>query len=161
MAQLTHEVLIQAPVAEVFAYAHDPRHWAEWFVGLSGPDSLSGGPAAGTTGRFHYLMAGIRFPLTLTIADDRIDARGALCTVLIDGAFTGTQVVTYGPKDGGTLVTFDVDYTPPGQLLGKIADLFVVERMQEHALAQSLTNLKVRVEAMARTRTAAPTSPAG
>jgi ligand-binding SRPBCC domain-containing protein len=147
MARIVKDVTIMAPAGEVYAFAHDPRHWAEWFVGLSGPTELTGEGEAGTVGEFTYKMAGIPFPLTITVTEAGEKAGHFYCKTGFTGPLAGYQVVTFTPQGERTVVAVEVEYTVPGKALGRIADRLVIERMEEHAADSTLANLKALIEA--------------
>ena len=147
MARLTKSIMIDAPAAQVYAFAHDPRHWAEWFTALSGPQDLTGDGSPGTIGEFTYKMAGIHFPITITVDETSEQPGYYVCKTSFTGPIAGSQVFTYTLKGTQTEVAADVEYTVPGKALGRIADHLVIERMEEHAAENVLANLKALVEA--------------
>jgi coenzyme Q-binding protein COQ10 len=50
------------------------------------------------------------------------------------------------PKNGGTQITTEFDYTVPGSVLGKVADRLLIEKLQRRDFQHSLENLKLLVE---------------
>jgi len=143
MAHIKKSILIHAPVEKVFAFARDPNHWASFWVGLSEPEEVSGTGEVGTVVKHSYLMAGMRFPVTSRVLEDHIGPEGGQWKGKIEGPLAGEQTWTYRPKNGGTEVTADIEYTVPGSALGRIADRLVIERIQERSLEQTLENLKL------------------
>jgi uncharacterized membrane protein len=146
MAFLQQGVVIHAPVEEVYAVARNPNRWPVWFVGMSEIEKLEGRGEVGTVAEFGYMMAGIRFPVTVEVLEDHIDEEGARWKGKIEGPLAGEQTWVYRPKDGETEVAVDMEYTVPGKALGKIANRLIIERTQERSLVQTLENLKILCE---------------
>ena len=147
MAHITKNITIDGPAGATYAFAHDPRHWAEWFVGLSEPTELTGEGDAGTVGKFTYKMAGIHFPMTITVTEAGEQAGTYHCKTTYTGPIAGDMLVTFTPQGARTAVVAEVEYTVPGKALGRIADRLVIERLEEHAAESTLANLKALVEA--------------
>ena len=147
MAHLKKSIFVNAPVEEVYAFARDPKRWATWYIGLSEPKSQTGEGEAGTVIEHALLMAGVEFALKTTVLEDHISSEGARWRGQGEGAFAAEQTWTYTPKDNGTEVTADVEYTVPGRALGKVADRLLIERMNANGLEQTLENLKLLCEA--------------
>ncbi len=58
---------------------------------------------------------------------------------------TSTIVFTFAPHEGGTKLDFEVDYTIPVPVLGKLAEKLVFKRNQREAQL-SMENVKERME---------------
>ncbi len=149
MTHLHKTILIHAPVDKVYALARDPNRWATWYVGLSEPEKVTGDGGVGTVSEHYYLMAGMRFPVTSEVLEDRSGPEGAQWKGKIIGPLAGEHTWTYTPHNGNTEVTADIEYTVPGKALGKIADRLIIERMTERSLEQTLENLKLLCEGSA------------
>lgn len=93
-----------------------------------------------------YLLAGMRFPVTSRVLEDHFTPEGARWKGQIEGPLAGEHTWIYTPKEGGTEVTVDMEYTVPGALLGRIADRLIIEHMQERSLEQTLENMKLLCE---------------
>jgi hypothetical protein len=63
-----------------------------------------------------------------------------------EGGVKSTQIWTFEPENGGTKVTFEVEYTVPIPVIGKLAEAIVV-KMNDHEGDVLLANLKSRMEA--------------
>ncbi|BAJ64698.1 SRPBCC family protein [Anaerolinea thermophila] len=146
MAHVKKSIYIHAPVEKVYALARDPNRWATFYVGLSEAEEITGHGEVGTVVKHHYLMAGMRFPVTSRVLVDSIGPTGAQWKGKIEGPLDGEQTWDYIPKNGGTEVTVSIDYTLPGAVLGRIANRLLVERIQERAMEQTLENLKILCE---------------
>ncbi|MCP4205079.1 MAG: SRPBCC family protein [bacterium] len=149
MSHLRRVTHIHAPLEAVYATAHDPKHWSDWYVGISDEKKLEAGP-----GRSRYLMVGTPFPLTQKVLDDHVSKKearwktrtegdaeiaevGPVCGLLM---LSGEQDWLYRPKDGETEVAVALDFTVPEHLAG--ADRELVERIEAECLEQSLDNLR-------------------
>lgn len=148
MAHIRQSVIIRAPIEQVYAFARDPRHWADFWVGLSEPLELTGAGEVGTVVKHSYLMAGVSFPVTSRVLEDYFGPEGARWQGSIEGPLAGEQTWLYTPVEDGTQVTADIEYTVPGSAFGRIANRLIIEHMQERALAQTLENLKMLCEAL-------------
>ena len=100
-------------------------------------------PNGGTTNRWVYKMAGMH--LQGTSEDVEYVANQRFITKT-KGGVQSTQTWTVQPEDGGTKVTFGVEYTVPIPVLGKLAEAFIV-KMNEREGDLILVNLKARMEA--------------
>jgi uncharacterized membrane protein len=148
MAHIKESIVINAPPDKVHALARDPLRWSTWYSGLSDPKSVEGDGGAGTVVEHDYLMAGIHFPVTTQVTKDCKNPDGS-CSHRneFEGPLSGWQTWEYIPKDGGTEVVAEIEYSAPGKALGKVADRLIIERMQERAARETLERLKVLVEA--------------
>lgn len=153
MRHLHKEVLIRAPLKRVLEVARDPRHWSDWYVGVSEACEL---PCDEATGRHEYLTVGMRFPLAGPLLEelsspDRAEwiahdeetpecARvGTCCTQVMIG---GEQRWTYTSHDGSTEVEVDVDFEAPVAAAGRRIDPTVVDSLEAQVVERSLSNLR-------------------
>ncbi|HLA82178.1 MAG TPA: SRPBCC family protein [Thermoleophilia bacterium] len=152
MTHIHDSITINAPVDRVYALARNPRKWSTWWVGLSDPKKVKGDGSSGTEVEQDYLVAGFPFHIKNRVLDDRVDPDGtAHWRGVFEGKIHGEQKWDYVPSDdGGTLVNADIDYSLQsnaiGELLGRVADRLIIERMEERAIHQTLENLKFMVE---------------
>lgn len=146
MTQIRKNILINAPIEKVYAFARDPEKWNTWFVGLSAPEEIKGRGEAGTTSKHKYMMAGLSFPMTARVVEDTPGPKTAHWRGTFEGPLSGQHVWTYTAKGDATEMTGELDYTIPGNVVGKIADKLVIEKLQERAIEHSLDNLKLLCE---------------
>jgi len=147
MARIKKSIVINAPVEKVYAIARDPHRRATWYVGLSEPDRVTGNSEVGTVVEHAFLMADVHFPVTTTILEDHGNPEGSRWRAKNEGALAGEARWTYTPKDGGTEVTSETEYTVPGKALGKLADRLLIERMNARAMEDTLANMKLVCDA--------------
>jgi len=97
----------------------------------------------GFSNHWKYKMAGMR--LSGTSEDIEYVANQRIVSKTKGGA-DSIQTWTFQPEDGGTKVTFAVEYTIPIPVLGKIAEAVIV-KMNDHEGKIILDNLKAIMEA--------------
>ena len=141
MTTITKSIDISAPVENVFAYLSDPRNLPEWFVGVSEVTDVRGS-GVGQHNRWTYTMIGIPFhgesKLTEHVPNQRLIFEQT-------GGMTSIITFTFAPLESGTKLGFDVDYTIPVPVLGKLAEKVVFQRNQREA-QMSMENIKERLE---------------
>jgi hypothetical protein len=147
MSKGKRSILINAPFDKVAEYGKNPKEWAHWYANLSEPKKLVGDGEAGTVAEFTYSMLGMHLPMTVEVKECSSTPDKQVWVGTFTGPLSGTQTVTYLAKDNGTEVNIEIDYTVPGSILGKIADLVVIEKIQENATIATLESLKVICEA--------------
>lgn len=148
MSSLKETIFINAPLEKVVGYAMDPKEWAHWYAHLSEPVKLVGDGEAGTVGEFKYSILGIHLPMTVEVKDCSHSPEKHVWMGTFEGPLSGTQTFTYVAKDGGTEVIAAIDYNMPENIVGKVANLLVVEKIQENATIATLKNLKAICENM-------------
>jgi coenzyme Q-binding protein COQ10 len=147
MTHMNRTLVIHAPMEKVYAVARDPNRWPTWFVGMSEIDNLTGEGGVGTVVECDYTLAGMHFPVTVKVVEDRLDTEGGRWKGTIEGPLAGEQTWTYAPQGGDTEITVDLEYTVPGKALGKIADRLIIERAQDRTAEQTMENLRAICEA--------------
>ena len=143
MAKVSKTITINAPVEKVFGYIDEPTNLPEIWPSLVEIKDVQPLPNGGHSDRWVYKMAGIRFEGTSEgtehVANQRIVSK-------TKGGVESTQTWRFQPEAGGTKVTFEVEYTVPIPVLGKLAEAVIV-KMNEHEGDLILANLKARMEA--------------
>jgi len=137
-------ITINAPVEKVFSYLQDnPTNLLEIWPNMVEIEDVQHLPKGGTSFRWAYKMAGIRFKGTSEdieyIANQRVVSK-------TKGGIETTYTWTFQPKDGGTEMSVEVDWAIPLPVLGKLAEALLVKQ-QEREFAVVLANLKDRMEA--------------
>lgn len=146
MSHIEKKILIHAPVEKVYDMARDPNRWNTWWVGLSEPEQINGKGEVGTVVKQNFLLAGIPFPVTSKVTEDKRDPKEAHWKGNFEGPLEGHQEWDYIARGNDTEVVARIDYTVPGKALGKLADKMIIEKMQERSAEQTLENLKLLVE---------------
>jgi uncharacterized membrane protein len=143
MAKVRKEITINAPVEKVFSYVDDPTNQPEIWPSLVEVTDVKPLPNGGHTDRWIYKMTGMRLKGTSEGTEHIPNKR---IVVKTKGGVKSTQIWTFQPDAGGTKVTFEVEYTVPIPLLGKLAEAIVV-KINDHEGDIILANLKARMEA--------------
>ena len=143
MAKVKKTITINAPVEKVFGYVSEPTNLPEIWPSLVEVKDVQRLPNGGTSNRWVYKMAGIRLEGTSEDTEYVPNQRRVAKT---KGGVQSTQTWTFQPEAGGTKVTFEVEYTVPIPVLGKLAEAVIV-KMNEHEGDLLLDNLKARMEA--------------
>ncbi len=147
MSHISEHILINAPIEKVRDLAIDPSKWSIWYSGLGEAEEIEGDGGPGTTVKHSYLMAGVHFPVTTKVTDGHENSDGSYThRNEFSGPLSGWQTWDYKPKDGGTEVVAEIEYTVPGKALGKLADRLVVERVQQRAAHETMERLKILAE---------------
>ncbi len=153
MSHLKRTTRIHAPLEKVYALVHDPKHWSEWYVGISDEKDLD---ALGARGEHRHLMVGTPFPLTQRVLDDhlgpseahwRAKASGPPQWVDVSGPcpllmLAGEHDWTLRTDGDDTEVTVVMDYMVPSEFLEQATDRPVIERMEAECVERSLDNLR-------------------
>jgi uncharacterized protein YndB with AHSA1/START domain len=127
---------IARPPADVFAYATDPTRFAEWQKDVVRVE-MAGERRFVTTRRFARAERTLTQEITESSAPHRWAARG------LDGPIRPTATITVEPSDGGSRVTFSLDFEGHGM---GVALLPLVRRQTRHGAPRSYANLKRLLE---------------
>jgi len=142
MIKTGKSITINAPVKKIFDYLMEPTNQPEIWPSLMEIKDVQRLPDGKTKNRWVYKMAGIRLEGTSegveSVANQRIVSK-------TKGGVESTQTWIFQPEAGGTKVTFEVEYTVPIPVLGKLAEAIIV-KMNEHEGEVILANLKSRME---------------
>ena len=134
--------VIDAPPEKVFSRLDDPKNRVEEFPGVLEVKDITG-EGVGKQFRLVYKMFGMRFETEFTrteyVLNERIASK-------VKGGITGKNLVTMEPHNGGTKMTYTVEYTVPIPLVGKIAEK-LLKKQNEREAEVFLSNLKARLEA--------------
>ena len=153
MSHLKRTIRIHAPLGSVYDLAHDPKHWSDWYVGLSEETDLDAGRGPG---EHRHLMVGAPFPLTQRVVEDKLGKEEAHWRAKAEAPTESVEVSrsckmillagnfdwTYKKAEGDTEVTVVLDFAVPTDLLEEASDRQVIERLEAKCLEQSLENLK-------------------
>ena len=142
MKKAVKSISIKSPVEKIFNYISEPTNQPEIWPSLIEIKDVQRLPDGKTKNRWVYKMAGIRLEGTSegveSIANQRIVSK-------TKGGVESTQTWMFQPEGDGTKVTFEVEYTVPIPVLGKLAEAIIV-KMNEHEGGVILANLKTRME---------------
>jgi len=144
MTRVEASVDIQAPLAEVFAYASDWRKWEDWWEGVSDfkpTTELTRG--SGTRYAYKAWIAGITLNLETEINEfaENVGWKG----IVTKGPPHRTQWIFEGLGDH-TRLTYILEYSLPVPVLGSLLDILFMRPGWQRRLEKSLQNLKVFFE---------------
>ena len=141
MATINNSTHINAPVEKVFAYVTEPMNAPEFIVSLSEVTDVTGS-GVGQHWNWKYKMIGIPLHGESTVTEQVPNEREVLKG---KGGITSTFTWTFAPDEGGTKLDWEVDYTIPVPVLGKLAEKLVLKR-NEREMAMNLQNIKEQME---------------
>ena len=142
MTKIVNTGTIKAPVEKIFDYISEPSNLPEIWPSLVEVKDVQRLPDGGTKFRWVYKMAGIHLEGTSEGVDSVANQRIVSKT---KGGVESTQTWMFRPEGDETKVTFEVEYTVPIPVLGKLAEAIIV-KMNEHEGEVILANLKTRME---------------
>jgi uncharacterized membrane protein len=138
MAKIKKTITINAPVEKVYGYIADSHNLPEFWPSMVEIKDVKKDESF----KWVYKMAGMRFEgaseVTEAIANERRVTKSS-------GGIPNTFAWTFQPEQVGTKLTFDIEYTVPVPLLGKLAEAIIV-KMNEREADTMLENLKTRME---------------
>ena len=144
MAKTAKSITIKAPAEEIFDYLSEPTNLPEIWPSLVEIKDVQKLPSGGNRNRWVYKMAGIRLEGTSESEDTECVPNQRLVSKT-KGGVESTQTWMFQPEADGTKVTFEVEYTVPIPVLGKLAEAIIV-KMNDHEGELILANLKARME---------------
>ena len=142
MAKVEKEVILEAPIEEVFSYVSNPHNGLEFWPSLLEVNDVKPLPNGGYSGRYVYTMSGIRF-----------EGQGEYTEIIPNqwfvietrGGVNSTITWTFRSRGNITRVTLTVEYKVPILLLGKLAEAIIV-RMNEQEGDVIMANLQARFQ---------------
>jgi len=143
MAKLKKTITINAPVEKVFGYWQKPTNLLEVWPSMVEVKDVKQLPNGGYSFQYVYKMAGMRLKGTSEDTEYVLNQRTVNKS---RGGVQATQTFTYQPEASGTKLIWEIEYTVPVPLLGKLAEAIIV-KMNERESELVLSNLKARMEA--------------
>jgi uncharacterized membrane protein len=144
MLRVVKQIEIDVAREHVFAHVADVQNMPQWTTFVREIEITSGeGKSRGTTDRSVFKVG----PKAKTV--------DAECTEYEQGVAFGRKFtsgvdwderMTFAASNGGTVVEWAVEYTPPMGLLGEFVDLVFMGRLVQNELEASLENLKAALE---------------
>src|SRR5713226_6624855 len=140
MSEIRKSVMIDATAAELFAIVDDPTNFPKYVPNVTGVEDVTTSTGRiGDTFRVLYKVLGVSFSEKFTT----IEHEGAKrITSSFKGGMTGTFRWTFEPHGEQCQVGVQIDYGVAGGVLGKAADLMMLERANAQAIEGMLENLR-------------------
>ena len=144
MARVRETVEIDAPVEMVWAVVHeDFKNATKWTSSLDHVDILTDGlTRKGTELRYTLTTPGGK--QQLEVEHTTVTPGRTVAGRFIKGPIKGTWKYAYAEKDGGTRLTYSMDYEPNG--LGARLFFGIIEKQVPNDLSKTLASLKKYVE---------------
>ncbi|HXW35198.1 MAG TPA: SRPBCC family protein [Acidimicrobiales bacterium] len=143
MAFVQRSVQIKASPEETMALLSDASRWPDWYPGMTDLDLVAPFPEKEGKVTFKVRSAGMSIPVTETVIDYQPDK---LQLFQMEGMLSGRARWELTPEGDGTRLTATFDYALSGGVFGKIADAFIVKRLNTKSLEEGLNNFKALVE---------------
>jgi uncharacterized membrane protein len=142
--KVRESVEIDAPVDKVWAVVHeDFKNANKWTSSLDRVDVLTDGPMGKGT-ELRYTISTPGGKQELEVEHTAVTPGKAVAGRFIKGPIKGTWKYSYAEKDGGTRLTYAMDYEPNG--FGARLFFGVIERQVPNDLVRTLASLKKYVE---------------
>lgn len=125
------------------ALLSDASRWPDWYPGMTDLDLVAPFPEKEGKVTFKVRSAGMSIPVTETVIDYQPDK---LQLFQMEGMLSGRARWELTPEGDGTRLTATFDYALSGGVFGKIADAFIVKRLNTKSLEEGLNNFKALVE---------------
>jgi len=143
MTKIERSITIDAPVERVFAYLADPMANPEWLPGMVEVKEVHlAEEGVGTTHRWVYKMAGIRFEGENSTTEYLPNQRIVTET---KGGIESIWTWVFEPHEAGTKLNLTVEYGVPTGVLRKLTEPFVVRQNRREAVL-AMANIKARME---------------
>lgn len=140
MSRITKTVSIKASPKEVLAYIADVKNHPAFISALKSVSNLKGSlRQVGEGWDWTFVIAGMEIQGKAETAEYVEDKLYSFKTT---SGIMSTFIYSVKPEGDGTQLTADVDYEVPQNVLGKIADKAVVERMLDQDGDTAVQNLQ-------------------
>lgn len=144
MVKVSKSVHIDAPVKKVFEYFSEPTNLPEIWPSVVEVHDVQRSGGEVQSWRYAYKMAGMKFNGQTEVVEWTENQR--VITDNEGGGLSARIETSYIAERDGTSVAWDIEYTIPGALLGKLAEPFI-KNLNEREAETVLANLKDRMEA--------------
>ena len=143
MPTIKRDIFIEATPETVTAVTEDAHRLSEWFTGVERVEVVGDWPAVSSVAYLNMKAPGMAFRMTFTcleyVANEKL-------VIQMDGLMKGTNTWQYEAKDGGTAVSYTLEYTLANSTEGQEMGQLISQQANEISIGQSLNKLKVLVE---------------
>jgi hypothetical protein len=140
MSRVTRVVTVKAVPRQVIDYISNVNNHPAFIPPLVSVENLQGDPRQpGTTWEWTFVMAGVQIRGR---AETVVAREGERFSFKTTAGIESTFTYSAEPADGGTRLTLDVVYEVPQNVLAKVLDRAVVERMNEAEADQVVENIR-------------------
>jgi len=140
MSEIRKSVTVDATAAELFDIVDDPTNFPKYVPNVTGVEDVTSSKVRiGDTFRVIYKVLGVTFDEKFTTTEYE---RAKRITSSFKGGMTGTFRWTFEPHGEQCKVSVQIDYGVAGGVLGKAADLMMLERANAKSIEEMLENLR-------------------
>ena len=141
MAKITKSIIINAPVEKVFEYLNDPMNMLEWHPSVIGIRDVTG-RGENQKWTWDYQLMGFTFTGEVQVVSSVVNTQR---TIKSTGDIESTRNWRLRREAGGTRLDYELEYTIPTPVIGKIGELLAIQR-SERVVDMALANVKERME---------------
>jgi Polyketide cyclase / dehydrase and lipid transport len=147
VSKVSHSVLVDASLAEVWDYYFEPRAWPAWVDGFGRTEASDGYPDAGGSLRWRSIPAG-RGEVTEHVLEH--EPRRVHRAAFRDPESAGELRTTFEIAGQGTAVTQELEYRLRSRgPFTWLTDRLFIRSQVRGSVARSLARLKLEVEELA------------
>ena len=144
MPTIEQKIIINAPVAKVYAMIANAANWTEYVTSLTEVSNVSSpGLEPGTTYDWEYRMLGVKLSGTGVVTDNVFPQSFAM---RMEGTIPMTEKYALREVDGATELSIIINYTMPGKVLERIANSKLVEKLNQREGENILAKVKLLCE---------------
>jgi uncharacterized membrane protein len=144
MSKVIKTAFIKADSKKVLDYIHNVNNHPAFISALKSVENVSGdSKQAGTNWEWTFVMGGVEVKGKAQTAEYVEGKRYSFKTT---NGINSTFIYSVEPDSGGTKLTIEVDYEAPDNVLAKIMDKAVIERLNEQEGDRAAENLKAILE---------------
>lgn len=140
MPRISHNVIIDSPLEDVFAYASDWEKWTEWFEGVADFKPITKLKRGNGT-IYRYKAKYIGFSATIeTEIHEFVENKG--WTGIAHNGLPHKTFWQFENINGKTGFTYGLEYKVPIPFIGSMLDKLIMKPMWERIIRKSLQNLQ-------------------
>ena len=144
MPTIEQKIIINAPVAKVYAMIANAANWTEYVTSLTEVSNVSSpGLEPGTTYDWEYRMLGVKLTGTGEVTENIFQQSFAM---RMEGTIPMTEKYSLREVAGGTELSITINYKMPGKVLEKIANSKLVEKLNQREGDNVLAKIKLLCE---------------
>lgn len=144
MSKFTKKIKIKASPKKVFEFVVAPENWTKYVTSLVNVrDHNPKKVKKGMTFKWTYRMLGINMhgkgEVTEFVQNKKFGLK-------MEGAHPIAEKYSFDAKDGGTELTFEIEYEIPGKIMGVVEKTGLVEKINRKESENVLSKIKMFCE---------------
>lgn len=145
MSKVSSLIVIEKLIEEVFDYTASPVNGPSFIPNLNENTNIKPEkPGLGQTFDWHFNLIGVDLKGKAEVIE--FD-RPKKATIKTWGSTNSIWRYLFEKENGNTKITVEVDYEIPENILGKLMDKLIIEKINQKSARQMLENLKDILEA--------------